>query len=182
MIFTNLNFLCLILLHPVPIDPQATVLYVYTSQALAMAPAMSFPVIRNFNFADALSVIFQIDSSAFVEFNIPGVPTNGMSLFTNSDFETLRLNRHVLPANCKLGMLTFNEAPDDIDDPDDNNDPENSDEFTVFILLDSNNRPVYDDANVMVYRVISDNEDPFEIDQMLVNADGHLKSIFENNL
>lgn len=76
-----------------------------------MAPAMSFPVREDFNLAYALSFITQIDSSAFVELDIPGIPTDGMSLFTNSDFETLGLDGPVLPANCKLAMVTFNEAP-----------------------------------------------------------------------
>ena len=170
-----MNFLCLILLHPVPIGTQATVLYIHTSQALAMAPAMSFPVIEGFNFADALSVIFQIDSSEYIELDIPGVTADGVSLFTNTDFETLGLDGPVLPAGCKLAMVTFNEAPDDIDVP------ENSDEFTVFFLLDSNHRPVYDDAHGMIYVVTSDSEDPFEIEQMLGYAVVYLDFIFEHH-
>ena len=140
-----------------------------------MAPAMSFPVREDFNLARALSFITQIDSSAFVELDIPGIPTDGMSLFTNSDFETLGLDGPVLPANCKLAMVTFNEAPDDIDVP------ENSDEFTVFFLLDSNHRPVYDDAHGMIYVVTSDSEDPFEIEQMLGYAVVYLDFIFEHH-
>ena len=140
-----------------------------------MAPAMSFPVREDFNLAYALSFITQIDSSAFVELDIPGIPTDGMSLFTNSDFETLGLDGPVLPANCKLAMVTFNEAPDDIDVP------ENSDEFTVFFLLDSNHRPVYDDAHGMIYVVTSDSEDPFEIEQMLGYAVVYLDFIFEHH-
>ena len=156
----------------------------YYTYTLSEVEAMAFPGIEGFNFAAVLRIIVRVNSVENIPLNIPGVPTNGISLFTNIDFEPLRLNRHVLPHNCKLGMVTFNsDDPDDSDDPDNSDVPENSDEFTVFILLDdSNHRPVYDDANEMVYRVISDSQDPFEIEQMLVNADEHLKSIFENNL
>ena len=171
-----MNFLCLILLHPVPIDPQSTILYVYTHQTLAMAPAMSFPVREDFNFTVAVSVINTINSSEYIEFNIPGVTADGVSLFTNTDFETLGLDGPVLPAGCKLAMVTFNEAPDDIDVP------ENSDEFTVFFLLDSNHRPVYDDAHGMIYVITSDSQDPFEIEHMFGYAAVYLDFIFENNL
>ena len=140
-----------------------------------MAPVMSFPVLEDFNFAVAVSGISQIDSSEYIEFNIPGVTANGVYLFTNTDFETLGLDGPVLPAGCKLAMVTFNEAPDDIDVP------ENSDEFTVFFLLDSNHRPVYDDEHGMIYVVTFDSQDPFEIEQMFGYAAVYLKSIFEHH-
>jgi hypothetical protein len=140
-----------------------------------MAPAMSFPAIEGFNFTDALNVIVQIDSSEYIELNIPGVTADGVSLFTNTDFGILGLGGPVLPAGCKLAMVTFNEAPDDIDVP------ENSDEFTVFFLLDSNNRPVYSDAHGMIYVVTSDSQDPFEIEQMFGYADVYLDCIFEHH-
>ena len=140
-----------------------------------MAPAMSFPVREDFNFTVAVSVINTINSSEYIEFNIPGVTADGVYLFTNTDFETLGLDGPVLPAGCKLAMVTFNEAPDDIDVP------ENSDEFTVFFLLDSNNRPVYDDAHGMIYVVTSNSDDPFKIEQMFGYAAVYLDFIFEHH-